>query len=86
MEKLDQVFLFFVINMGVYLICGEGLYQPCFLEGRIGAVLLDGFESASRNSNYHELFKLGNVNSLFLQIRIFPHHAGRIVLGCASAV
>lgn len=62
------------------------LYNPCFLESGVGAVLLDGLQSASRDVEDKSLLEFRNVDTLLLEVRVLSNSTARIELRCSSAV
>ncbi len=64
----------------------SGLYEACFLESGEGAALLDGLESASRDSEVEGLLELRHVNLLFREVWVLSNHASWVELGSTSGV
>jgi len=62
------------------------LNQSGFLERRVRAVFLNGFKSAGGDFYRQCLFKLGNVNPPFLQVKLTPSDASRVELCGAGAI
>jgi len=62
------------------------LYDPCLLEGRVCAVLLDGLDRAGRESEDESLVELRNEDALLLEIHLLSHFAGRVELRRTGAV
>ena len=62
------------------------LNQSRFLERLVRSVFIDGLDSVGRECQSHVLFEFGNIDLLFLQIRILPNHSCRIKLGGTGAV
>ena len=62
------------------------LNYACFLESSVSTVFVEGLDSSSGEGNHHCLFEFRNIDALLLKIRVFADHAGRVELGCTSAV
>ena len=62
------------------------LYEAGFLEGTIGAVLLDSAEAARRDSDGNGPLEFRHVDALLLEVRVSADIAARIELGRASAI
>ena len=52
----------------------------------MGAVFVDSFDSAGRESQGDSLFQFWDVNALFLEVWVFSNHPSRIKLGSTSSV
>ncbi len=62
------------------------LYQTRFFESGKSAVLIDGLDCSSRNSQNHGLFELRNIHTLLFEVSVFSYLAGRVELGSSSGV
>lgn len=60
--------------------------KSCFSECLVGAVLLDGAKTASRDVDADAFLEFGNVNTLFLKIWVTTNLAARVELRCAGSV
>lgn len=57
-----------------------------FLQSGVGAVLLDGFDGASRDDQVEGFFEFGNIDLLFLKIWVLSHHPGRVEFSSTGGV
>ena len=62
------------------------LYDACFLERGVGAVLVYGLDRAGREDEADGFLELRDVDRLSLEIDVFSHLPGRIELGSAGGV
>src|SRR3989338_5508515 len=64
----------------------EKLNRPGLLEGGVGAVLFNSFETLHRDIHNNGCAELGDVDAAFLEVRLTADLAGRVTLRRAGAV